>query len=187
MRESRIIDARMSLLSEEVTARVVQLDVASPAQRNPRQLNRRPPSVIRSQMEGARTATAGPTKRRSDEDTPPCSPKRVKVDVQSNMGANSNSNADIPQDNKKPRKRRDAAGYAKSRQGKEKDGKNVGRRRRHGDGPDTNRVEVGAEADSPDVSEKAPRLPKRQSAILLGFCGTGCAGMQMSVQRLSFR
>ncbi|KAI0299306.1 pseudouridine synthase [Russula brevipes] len=135
-------------------------------------------------MEDARPATAGPAKRRSDQDTPPCSPKRVKVDVQSNVGAN--STADSPQeDNKKPpRKRRDAAGYAKSRQGKEKDGKNAGRRRRHGpDGPDTNQAEVarGAEADppDPDVPEKAPRLPKRQSAILLGFCGTGCAGMQI--------
>jgi tRNA pseudouridine38-40 synthase len=138
-------------------------------------------------MEDARTATAGSTKRRSEQDTPPSSPKRVKVDVQSNKGANSNADT-APQDNKKLRKRRDAAGYAKSRQGKEKDGKNAGRRRRHaGDGPDTNQVEVGAEADPPDVPEKAPRLPKRQSAILLGFCGTGCAGMQMSVHAYLFR
>jgi hypothetical protein len=43
---------------------------------------------------------------------------------------------------------------------------------------------VGAEAteaDPQDAAEKAPRLPKRQSALLIGFCGTGCAGMQMWV------
>lgn len=33
----------------------------------------------------------------------------------------------------------------------------------------------------PEGEEKAPRLPKRQCALLIGFCGTGCNGMQMYV------
>lgn len=131
-------------------------------------------------------ASGMPAKRHSAQDTPQSSPKRVKVDLQSTVGASPpDSNADIPQGNKKSPKKRDAAGYPKSRRGKEKENKNVGRRRRR---DDRGRNEAGAaaeatEADPRDVpvAEKAPRLPKRQSAILLGFCGTGCAGMQMSV------
>ena len=133
------------------------------------------------------SATLGSTKRCCDQDTSQSCPKRVKVeDTQQSMGANPpNTSPDTPQSSKKSPKRRDAAGYPKSRQGKEKNGKNVGRRRR--DRPETKTREAGAgvappsEADPRDVPEKPPRLPKRQSAILLGFCGTGCAGMQMSV------
>jgi len=132
------------------------------------------------------TATLGSTKRCCDQDTSQSSSKRVKADTQPRMGANPpNSSPDTPQSSKKAQKRRDAAGYPKSRQGKEKDGKNVGRRRRRDGPPETREVadDVASEADTRDVpvSEKPPRLPKRQSAILLGFCGTGCAGMQMSV------
>lgn len=69
--------------------------------------------------------------------------------------------------------KRDAAGWAKSRRGKPKDAKNRGRRRgtRH---PDAQDKEEGEEQ-----GPKIPRLPKRQSALLIGFCGTGCNGMQM--------
>lgn len=38
----------------------------------------------------------------------------------------------------------------------------------------------------PEGEEKAPRLPKRQCALLIGFCGTGCNGMQMYVPTFSF-
>ena len=137
------------------------------------------------------TATLGSTKRCRDQVTSQSSSKRVKVDTQPGMGANPpNPNPDTPQISKKSQKRRDAAGYPRSRQGKEKDGgKNVGRRRR--DGPETREAaDVASEADTrlgdAPVTEKPPRLPKRQSAILLGFCGTGCAGMQMSVCRHRF-
>jgi tRNA pseudouridine(38-40) synthase len=136
--------------------------------------------------ENTGTATSGmPAKRHSSQDTPQSSPKRIKVDLRATAGASPpDSNADIPQSNKNSQKKRDAAGYPKSRQGKEKDDKNVGRRRRGH--PGRNEVVGAAEATEADprdvpVAEKAPRLPKRQSAILLGFCGTGCAGMQMSV------
>ncbi|KAI0286054.1 pseudouridine synthase [Russula aff. rugulosa BPL654] len=111
------------------------------------------------------SATSGmPAKRHSAQDTPQSSLKRVKVDLQST--------------------KRDASGYPKSRRGKEKDNKNVGRRRRdHHPGRNEAGDADATEADPRDVpeTEKSPRLPKRQSAILLGFCGTGCAGMQMSV------
>lgn len=32
-----------------------------------------------------------------------------------------------------------------------------------------------------DTGERGPRLPKRQCALLLGFCGSGYSGMQMCV------
>lgn len=137
--------------------------------------------------ENTGTVTPGSTKRRCDQDASLCSPKRVKVDIQPTVSVNPpNLSIDVPESSKKSQKRRDASGYPKSRRGKEKDSKNVGRRRRERR-PETATNEVGPEASeaSPrDASEKAPRLPKRQSAILLGFCGTGCAGMQMSVSPL---
>src|SRR5260221_11914248 len=108
-------------------------------------------------------ATLGPTKRCCDQDTSSqSSSKRVKVDTQPRMDANPpNSSRDTPQSSKKSQKRRDAAGYPKSRHGKEKDGKNVGRRRR--DGPETREVpDVASEADETrDVpaSQKPPCLP----------------------------
>ena len=121
------------------------------------------------------TPTTSPVKHRCDEETSSGSPKRVKQDIHSITGPDApDSSTDAPKGNKKPNKRRDAAGYSKSRQGKEKDTKNIGRRR--GTRPERN--ETGADV-AQDTSDKAPRLPKRQSAILLGFCGTGCAGMQM--------
>jgi tRNA pseudouridine38-40 synthase len=136
--------------------------------------------------EDTSTAASGmPAKRHGAQDAPQSSPKRVKVDLlQSTVGASPpDSNADIPQSNKKSQKKRDASGYPKSRRGKEKDNKNVGRRRRDRPERDEASVAEATEADPRDgpAAEKAPRLPKRQSAILLGFCGTGCAGMQMSV------
>jgi tRNA pseudouridine38-40 synthase len=33
-----------------------------------------------------------------------------------------------------------------------------------------------------DSTPKIPRLPKRQCALLIGFCGTECSGMQMFVE-----
>jgi tRNA pseudouridine38-40 synthase len=142
------------------------------------------------------TATPGiPTKRHCVQDarqSAESSPKRVKVDMMqqpATVGASpAESNTDVPQGSSKSPKRRDAAGYPKSRHGKEKHGKNLGRKRRSR--PERNEeagAGAGAEAAAAeadprdDAPEKAPRLPKRQSAILLGFCGTGCAGMQMWV------
>ncbi|KAI0306054.1 pseudouridine synthase [Multifurca ochricompacta] len=131
--------------------------------------------------EGASTSSPSPTKRYCDEDLSPRSPKRVKVDPRPIIDVDVNplgSSTDILQDKQKSQKRRDAAGYPKSRQGKVKDNKNVGRRR--GSRPESTDTAMGHPGAVPkDASIKAARLPKRQSAILLGFCGTGCAGMQI--------
>ncbi|KAJ7181015.1 pseudouridine synthase [Mycena filopes] len=72
-------------------------------------------------------------------------------------------------------KRRDGAGFPKSRKGKEKDMKNAGRRKR------MSRNEEDAErgAAAPSGEPKAPRLPKRMCALLIGFCGSGYRGMQI--------
>ncbi|KAI5999364.1 pseudouridine synthase [Pisolithus orientalis] len=91
--------------------------------------------------------------------------------------------------NAEPRRgKRDAAGYPKSRKGKSKDKRNVGPRRR---GTRSERTQQQADDDnnddaaSPQAVEqegqkiKPLRLPKRQTALLLGFCGTGCSGMQI--------
>jgi len=97
-------------------------------------------------------ATRGSTKRCCDQDTSQSSSKRVKVDIP-------NSSRDTPQSSKKSPKRRNAAGYPKSRQGKEKDGKNVGRGRR--DGPKTREaadVASKAKADPRDMPVSEKRL-----------------------------
>ncbi|KAJ7108843.1 pseudouridine synthase [Mycena crocata] len=72
-------------------------------------------------------------------------------------------------------KRRDAAGYPKSRKGKEKDTKNKGRRQR------SRNEEAAQEGDAANASgePKKPRLPKRAHALLIGFCGSGYRGMQI--------
>lgn len=73
-------------------------------------------------------------------------------------------------------RRRDASTYVKSRRGQEKDGKNAGRRR----GPrQDGESRWGPQAGERDSESTTPRLPKRQCALLIGFCGTGCNGMQM--------
>lgn len=71
------------------------------------------------------------------------------------------------------RGKRDAAGWAKSRRGKTKDTKNKGRRR------GTRDQDKDVEKEGEEQGPRAPRLPKKQSALLIGFCGTGCNGMQM--------
>ncbi|KAJ7509764.1 pseudouridine synthase [Mycena galericulata] len=79
-----------------------------------------------------------------------------------------------PADRKPKGKRRDASGFPKSRKGKEKDTKNPGRRR-------STRNEEDLEAGAAEASgePKAPRLPKRMCALLIGFCGSGYSGMQI--------
>jgi len=43
--------------------------------------------------------------------------------------------------------------------------------------------EVGSGDDGNAAEgEKKARLPKRNCAVLIGFCGTGCYGMQMCVE-----
>jgi len=73
--------------------------------------------------------------------------------------------------------KRDPAGWAKSRRGKEKQTKNVGRRRgpRHTEPSETPK-------NQDEEGPRPPRLPKRMTALLLGFCGSGCSGMQMCVR-----
>jgi hypothetical protein len=69
-------------------------------------------------------------------------------------------------------KRSTSVGYAKSGRGKHKDRKTSERRNRRGT---RNEPAEGEDANIP----KAPRLPKRQCALLIGFCGSGYSGMQM--------
>jgi tRNA pseudouridine38-40 synthase len=106
-------------------------------------------------------------------------PKRVKTDDQDAAeGTNAKVDPVLPKE-KNISRRRDAAGWAKSRKGKEKDGKNTGRRR--GMRQDDPMSEGQGGSHMEDQTEKAPRLPKRQCALLIGYCGTGCNGMQMCV------
>ncbi|KAG6866591.1 hypothetical protein C0991_002079 [Blastosporella zonata] len=61
------------------------------------------------------------------------------------------------------------------RKGRQGDDKKAGRRRRG-----TRNEEAAAEGTAIASGEpKAPRLPKRQSALLIGFCGSGYSGMQI--------
>ncbi|KAJ7210508.1 pseudouridine synthase [Mycena pura] len=72
-------------------------------------------------------------------------------------------------------KRRDATGFPKSRKGKEKGTKHAGRRARARTEPAAD----DARAQDTSGEPKAPRLPKRMCALLIGFCGSGYSGMQI--------
>lgn len=67
-----------------------------------------------------------------------------------------------------------------NRSGKGKDNKK-GRRRGTRNEEDANEIEGLGVSGSGEPVVKTPRLPKRQCALLIGFCGTGCNGMQMYV------
>jgi hypothetical protein len=68
-------------------------------------------------------------------------------------------------------------GKSTKRKGKDsKNAKKTGRRRRG-----TRNDEAAATTENPD-QPKEPRLPKRLSALLIGFCGSGYRGMQMYVE-----
>lgn len=116
--------------------------------------------------------TSDSTKRSKLDTEPPANagPSELSLSEDSRLG----NKAGIPKKEKNISRRRDAGGWAKSRKGKESDGKNAGRRR----GP-RNKEEWGPRGGDGSDEPKAPRLPKRQCALLIGFCGTGCNGMQM--------
>ncbi|KAJ6581968.1 pseudouridine synthase [Mycena capillaripes] len=119
-----------------------------------------------------------------DEDIP--DPKRVKSAEDTPMeveeGPTTEQTAAAPDTvatSEKPKGRgRDAAGFPKNRKGKEKDTKNLGRRRRT---RNEEALEEGGTKSDTDASgePKAPRLPKRMCALLIGFCGSGYRGMQL--------
>lgn len=79
-----------------------------------------------------------------------------------------------------------ASGVSKK---KEKKDRNAGRRRGARGAPwgpkDASEANVNDKDAGDDgtgtSSEKTPRLPKRQCALLIGYCGSGCSGMQMYV------
>lgn len=106
---------------------------------------------------------AGTAKRLLEgEGTPPPEPKRAKPDNEDNPNSGPNKGSYVPG--------LPGTSYArqKSQKGKQSE-KNRGRRR----GTRPQQVE-----DDPD-RPKPPRLPKKQCAVLIGFSGTGYAGMQM--------
>ncbi|KAI9464234.1 pseudouridine synthase [Boletus coccyginus] len=107
-------------------------------------------------------------KRLSIEDSPEPL-KRARLDTTEKSDAQPESST-----GEKHSEKRDPAGWAKSRRGKEKQTKNVGRRRgpRHTEPSETPK-------DEDEEGSRPPRLPKRMTALLLGFCGSGCSGMQI--------
>ena len=107
-----------------------------------------------------------------DASTEPADLKRVKNAVDSSDGSGK-PDTDSPDQKSSSL---ETAGWARSRSRKGKvalDGKKAVRRDRRG-----TRAEGQLEGEN---VVKTPRLPKRQCALLIGFCGTGCNGMQMYV------
>ena len=77
---------------------------------------------------------------------------------------------------KEREKERKGGGRNKRQRGKKGEEKDYVRNRRRGTRPE------GEEAPAAENGEsKGPRLPKRQCALLIGFCGDGFNGMQMYV------
>lgn len=74
----------------------------------------------------------------------------------------------------------DGVGRGRGKKKRANVGPKDGRRDRRGTRGTRNVETEGSRAEGDD-GEKTPRLPKRQCALLIGFCGTGCNGMQMCV------
>lgn len=93
--------------------------------------------------------------------------------------------ADVTEKKQDRSSQRDEKGRGRGKgKGRDKDGKEKvwESRRRRG-----TRVEGGEQATGAEESseEKAPRLPKRQCALLIGFSGSGYNGMQMYVPHIT--
>ncbi|KAI0954838.1 hypothetical protein AcW1_006610 [Taiwanofungus camphoratus] len=117
---------------------------------------------------------------RGDEHSPDVAlavPKRLKMDSEpasegetSGGTAHGESNQPTSAEGDKPPSSRGGEKSGRPRKSKEKEGKVRDRRR----------GTRGEETESRDSAEpKAPRLPKRQCALLIGFCGAGYNGMQI--------
>lgn len=69
----------------------------------------------------------------------------------------------------------------KGRKRRKNIGPKEGRRDRRGTRGTRKTEDEAASDDASGEKEKKIRLPKRNCALLVGFCGTGCNGMQMYV------
>lgn len=81
--------------------------------------------------------------------------------------------------------RRQAASFAKSETGKEKR-KGKGKEGKGFRGRRGTRNEEAQEGETQAEGPKSVRFPKKMCALLIGFCGTGCKGMQMYVHIMYF-
>lgn len=134
--------------------------------------------------------TPAVAKRPHDDGDAP-DPKRVKASEDTEMEAVDQtmhapvagvaaSGDDTGEAGEKPKKRRD--GFPKNQKGKGKDKPKKPAAGRRGTRNDE-ALEGGAANPNADAEAsgepKAPRLPKRMCALLIGFCGSGYRGMQM--------
>ncbi|KAF5383796.1 hypothetical protein D9615_003543 [Tricholomella constricta] len=112
-------------------------------------------------------------------DSPPLAPP-TNAGVHPNESFSSLTGADAPGNTLSVKERAEDAKAqitGKNAQGKsrkEPKEKRVGRRNRRG-----TRNDEAAEGNETLDHPKAPRLPKRQCALLIGFCGSGYSGMQI--------
>ncbi|OCH96254.1 tRNA pseudouridine synthase [Obba rivulosa] len=130
------------------------------------------------------TRELSPTLKRPQEQTEledPSSAKRVKVASEATMEVNiaeaQHSGEELPKESSEPAQDapKPSTGDLKSK-GKKKE-KTADRRGRRG----TRNAETERPRD-PDTP-KEPRLPKRQCALLMGFCGAGYNGMQIQTEQ----
>lgn len=132
--------------------------------------------------------TPAVAKRPHDDGDVP-DPKRVKASEDTEMeavdqtipapAAGAAPSGDAGEAGEKSKKRRD--GFPKNQKGKGKDKPKKPAAGRRGT-RNEEALEGGANpnADAEASGEpKAPRLPKRMCALLIGFCGSGYRGMQM--------
>ena len=68
-------------------------------------------------------------------------------------------------------------GYSGARSTREEKGRSKGQTSKSAGRRRTSRNDEPAHTPS----GRGPRLPKRQCALMIGFCGTGCSGMQLWV------
>lgn len=126
-------------------------------------------------------------KRSAQHDPRPPSPgpsdwKRVKLQTDSVVEGSTMEGVEELEKPGSSTKRPHGQPRPKRERNKDKESRSRGRRQMRNE-EDANKVD---EATGQEEGPKAPRYPKRQCALLIGFCGSGYSGMQMYGSRKAY-
>ena len=125
------------------------------------------------------TAADSSTKRQlENKDDPDFASKRIKPDHEPAEHRQPQEDTPVPSSSTQTKEN------VKAQKGRGKEKEKEKRDRRRGTRGDRDRVPLRTDSDgqTPRTDEsKAPRLPKRQCALLIGFSGSGYFGMQSYV------
>ncbi len=139
------------------------------------------PTSLKRSQEGAPENAANVSKRQKPDEPEAIEGRKAKAEEGGEAGEASTPGEKGKRKDREKDKVRKSGGRNKRQRGKKGEEKDYVRNQRRGTRPE------GEEAPATENGEsKAPRLPKRQCALLIGFCGDGYHGMQMCVYFSSY-